>query len=122
MDIFWYLFAAFAAAAFAADVYDVTQTEKGLKAGIAVESFTWLVGTKPTAKALYLRDALLIAITLFFPVLFHFKGNAPLAYGALISPAVAAIKHVLGGRAWANLLAGGKLPTSETAWQKFWRG
>ena len=105
----------------AGDVYDVIMTEKGLKAGVAVEGDTWLIGsTKPSALALYLRDSLVLALcvapTALCATVFH---NLPLAYGALAGPVAYGAKHVLGGLQWRTLLNGGKLPTVQTAWQKF---
>src|SRR5208282_2033113 len=86
-------------------VYDVMMTQKGLKAGVAVESNTWLIGDKPSAKALYLRDALLLLFcitpALFFAFVFH---NVPLQYAGLVSPVVYGVKHILGGLAWRALL------------------
>lgn len=106
------------------DVYDVAQTERGIKAGVAVEGFTWLVGSKPSAVALYLRDSLLLLIVTTPSMLLHFV-NEPAAYGALLGPLLYGVKHVRGGREWVRLLAGGKPADpneSLTAWQKFWRG
>ena len=105
----------------AGDVYDVIMTEKGLKAGVAVEGDTWLISSdKPSALALYLRDSIVLAFcvapTALCATVFH---NIPLAYGALISPVVYGVKHVQGGLQWRTLLNGGKLPTVQTAWQKF---
>lgn len=106
------------------DVYDVAQTERGIKAGVAVEAFSRLVGSKPTAVALYLRDSLLLLLVTTPSVLLHFV-NAPAAYGALLGPLIYGVKHIRGGREWARLLAGGKPADPNqplTAWQKFWQG
>lgn len=105
-------------------IYDAEITERGIKAGVAVEAFTWLVGRKPTATALYLRDSLLLLLVSTPSVLLHFV-NAPAAYGALLGPLVYGVKHIRGGREWARLLAGGKPADPNeplTAWQKFWQG
>lgn len=91
--------------AFGCDIYDVTMTEKGLKAGVAVEGFDWLVGDKPSARALYLRDALVIAFATAPAVVFLAIHNAPLSYAGLVGPAIAGIKHIMGGLAWKKLLA-----------------
>jgi hypothetical protein len=91
----------------ACGIYDATMTEKGLKAGVAVEGFDWLVGKKPSAVALYLRDNLLLGLcslpAILCATVFH---NVPLAYGACISPVLYGIKHIQGGLAWKKLLGG----------------
>ena len=102
--IYWILFAIATAAAIGADIYDVTMTEKGLKAKVAVEGFDWLVGPDPTATRLYLRDGLLIALSITPGAVFYAIGNAPLGYGALTAQVVLVIKHIQGARAWAALL------------------
>jgi len=98
------ILAAVCAAVVASDVYDVSMTQKGLKAGVAVEGFTWLVGSKPSALALYLRDTLCEALSIAPTVFCHLAGADPAAYGLLIAPGVYAVKHVLGGLAWKKLL------------------
>jgi hypothetical protein len=103
--MFFLLLAVALSLAVAADIYDVSMTEKGLKAGVAVEGYTWLVGEKPSAKALYLRDTLVLAMTAAPSAVAYFLGNAPLAFGCLAGPAVLAVKHVIGGRKWKKLLA-----------------
>ena len=98
------LLAGVVAVAVLADVYDVTLTERGLKAGVAVESFDWLVGEKPTAKALYLRDLGIIAVCSAPSLAMALIGNPAGVYMFLSIPAVACVKHILGGRAWSKLL------------------
>lgn len=105
----------------ACDIYDVRLTVKGLKAGVAVEGNTFLIGPRPSALALYLRDTLLLAFASGPAILFHFLGNDPLYYGACIGPVVYGIRHIKGGRAWADLLAGKPFDRSpKSIWQKFW--
>ncbi len=122
--MFFILFAIAVALAVAADLYDVILTEKGLKAGVAVEGNSFLLGetnTKPTALQLYRRDAIVIAMASAPALAVYLMGAPDVAYGFLAGPVVAAIKHIQGGRAWAKLLAGGKLSTApKSAWQKFW--
>lgn len=109
--------------AIAADIYDVVLTEKGIKAGVAVEGNTFLVGQKPSAVALYLRDSLVTGIATTPCILALVYGNKPLFYGFLVAPVVAGVKHIRGGRAWRNLLNGGKpVPPATTAWGKFLEG
>jgi len=88
----------------AADIYDVTLTTKGIKAGVAVEANDWLVGQKPSAEALYLRDSLVMGFCIAPCIVVHFLGNDPLAYGALVSPIVCGIQHIRGGLAWKKLM------------------
>src|ERR1035437_8370795 len=90
--------------ALAGNTYDIYTTEKGLKAGAAVEGNDWLAGPKPSALALYLRDGLVNLPFIALPLVLHVLGNDPLAYGSLAGLVVIAIKHVMGGRAWAKLL------------------
>lgn len=118
--------AALAAAAIAVggSAYDITQTVKGIKAGIASEGNTFLVGSKPSAKALILRDTLMALIfvvpsvvtTLIVGGSASFLLAAPVAFGG---------KHYLGGRKWAKIT--GMTPEERvaylnrplSAWQKF---
>lgn len=90
--------------AVAGDVYDVIMTEKGLKAGVAVEGNDFLVDSKPSALALYLRDSVILAFCLVPTVLSAAFGNMPVAYGSLIAPVVYGIQHILGGLQWRALL------------------
>jgi hypothetical protein len=102
--MFYEVYAVALAAALAGNAYDIYTTEKGLKAGVAVEGNDWLVGPKPSALALALRDGLIDSPFIALPLVSHILGNDPLAYGSLAGLAVIAIKHVMGGRAWAKLL------------------
>jgi hypothetical protein len=108
------LLAVAVAFAFICDIYDVTETEKGLKAGVAVEGNTFLIGTdKPTAVKLYLRDGVVI-VAASVPAAVCLGLHAPsFFYAALAGPVVAGAKHILGGRAWVKLLAGQKPTPSE---------
>lgn len=110
--------------AVAGDIYDVTLTEKGIKAGVAVEGNTFLVkNNKPTAVALYLRDSLVTGLATAPSIIALAYGNKALFYGFLVGPIVSGVKHVGGGLAWRKLLNGGKLDPNagQTAWQKFWQ-
>lgn len=89
--------------AFASEAYDTYMTEKGLKAGVAIEGNSWLVGQKPSALALTLRDATIIlltgvpsAIALYYGSVFYYSG--------LVVPVVRGVQHIIGGREWAALL------------------
>ena len=86
------------------DVFDVTQTEAGLAAGVAVEGNTWLVGTKPTALKLYFRDTLVLLLCSTPSIVAYIYDNPVFYYAFLISPIVFGIKHILGGLAWDKLL------------------
>ena len=91
----------------ACGVYDVVMTEKGLKAGVAVEGNDWLVGQKPSAVALYLRDNLTLALCVLPSLLAGlWAHNLPVAYGLAFMPIPYGIHHIQGGRAWAKLLNG----------------
>ena len=102
--MFYAVYAAALAAALAGNAYDIYMTEKGIKAGVGVEGNDWIVGDKPSALALYLRDGLVNLPFIALPLVSHVLGNDPLAYGTLAGLAVIAIKHVMGGRAWVKLL------------------
>ena len=107
--MFFELLAVAAIVGIAGDVYDVTMTERGIKAGIAVEDNDWLVGSKPSAVALYLRDGLVFAMCVIPAVVFATVAhNVPLGYGALVAPVVFGVKHILGGLQWRKLLAAKK--------------
>jgi hypothetical protein len=95
--------------AVAGDIYDVELTERGIRKGIAVEGFTWLVGQKPSAEALYFRDSLIICLATAPAIAALATGHAPLFWGALAGPVVMAAKHIQGGLAWRYMLKGGKL-------------
>jgi hypothetical protein len=94
------------------NVYDAQMTLKGVASGLAVEGNTFLVGPKPTARALYLRDALYLGC-LVTPAIICLVYHATAVYfGLLAGPIVFGVKHILGGLAWKSVLAGGKAPTS----------
>jgi len=97
-------FASASAFALGCQAYDTYMTEKGLKAGVAIEGNSWLVGPKPSALALSLRDVPITLLTAI-PALvaFHFD-NTGLFYASLAGPIAVGIKHILGGRSWAALL------------------
>src|ERR1700686_4680425 len=96
----WTAIAVAAAICEACGAYDVAKTEQGLKKGVAVEAFTFLVGSKPSAIALYLRDNLLLAAVAAPAIAFALLHNLPLAYGACAGPLAYGLKHIQGGRKW----------------------
>jgi hypothetical protein len=100
------LFALAGAVAFdlGANVYDVRETERGLKAGVAVEGNTWLVGTHPSARALYGRDLLVLGLASTPSIIFHLLHKRPLFYGGLAGPIVYGVEHIQGGNSWKRLL------------------
>jgi hypothetical protein len=102
--MFYILFAAAIAVAVSANIYDVVLTERGIKAKLGVESWDEFVGEKPSALALYIRDFAFDVPFVALPLVCHLLGNDPLAYGTLVGPVVAGIKHVMGGMKWAKLL------------------
>lgn len=96
--------------AIAADIYDVRETEKGLKAGVAVEGNTWLVGSKPKAGPLYRRDLLVIGLTTMPSVIAYAAHHMEFFYAGLVGPVIIGAKHINGGNQWKDLLSG-KPPT-----------
>jgi len=87
-----------------ADRYDVKWTERGLKAGVAIEGNTWLVGTHPSAGALYKRDALVIGLVCTPSLVGYLTKNKYLTYVMLALPVAVGIGHIQGGNSWRNLL------------------
>ena len=127
----WTAIALAAAVCEACGAYDVVKTEQGLKKGVAVEAFTFLVGPKPSAVALYLRDQILLAGCAAPAIILALMHNTPLAYGACVGLLAYGLKHIQGGLKWAFLIKGGKLDwdgfpipadgkaVSHSAWAKF---
>jgi hypothetical protein len=97
----------------ATDIYDVSETEKGLKAGVANESFTWLVGSKPSVRALYAQQALVTGIIVSPSVIGYLCRKPELFYGFLSVPVVMGFKHIRAGNQWKALLAGHRPTGSE---------
>lgn len=108
-------------------LYDQTLTIRGIKAGVSVEGFTWLVGQKPSFIALFLRDGLITFFCLVPTLLFW---HTPIAFGGLLGPVAYGLHHLQGALQWRYLLAGGKLDPEgfplvngewapHSAWQKF---
>jgi hypothetical protein len=97
----------------AADHYDIAQTERGLRAGVAVEGNTWLASSHPTAGQLYRRDLLVIGLTATPSTLAYIFRSKAFFYGGLGTPIIIGIKHIQGGRQWGKLLAGQKPTGSE---------
>ncbi len=104
------------------DIYDVTLTEKGIKAGVAVEGNDWLVGAKPSAVALYLRDSLETGLATTPCILALIFNSSPFFWAGIVAPVLVGVKHIMGGRQWATLLAGGKVTEPSTWWEKLLRG
>jgi hypothetical protein len=94
--MFFILFAIAVGFAFGADIFDVVESEKAYAKGY-VESFDWLVGSKPTAIALYLRDGMLIAFASAPALILFLLHSTPVAYGALAGPIAAGARHIQGG-------------------------
>lgn len=129
--MFYLLLAASLAFCIGLGVFDQLMTVKGIKAGVSVESFTWLVGQKPGFIALFLRDALVMLFCLLPTLLCRYVAhNNPIAVGGLLGPVAYGLHHLQGGLEWRYLLAGGKLDPDgfpvvngqwapHSAWQKF---
>lgn len=88
----------------ATDIFDVRMTEIGIKKGVAVEANTFLVGQKPSARALYLRDTGTMILTAIPSLIAAHYGSQPFFYGGLVLPAGYAVQHVMGALAWRKLL------------------
>jgi hypothetical protein len=106
--MFWLFFSIAVGFCFLAGLFDDIESERGIKAGIAIEDFQWLIGPKPSFRAYFLRDSLLLALVITPSLVLHFVHNEPIALAALVGPVVYGIKHILGGRAWLPLLAAKK--------------
>jgi hypothetical protein len=90
----------------AANHYDTVETLRGIRAGVAVEGNTWLVGTHPSVRALYLRDAMTLGI-IVSPSLVAYKfRKMPFFYAGCVGPLVMGIKHVNAGKKWQSLING----------------
>lgn len=92
-------------AAVAGEVFDVTLTVRGIKAGVAVEGTSYLIGDKPSARALYLRDIGITMLPMFVAGLLAVHYDHPIGYGVATWFAVLAVKHIQGGLAWRKLLS-----------------
>jgi|SRR5271155_3922032 len=102
--MFWLFFSIAVGFCFLAGLFDDIESERGIKAGVAIESFQWLIGPKPSFLAYFLRDSLLLAAVTTPSLVFYSIHNAPLALAALVGPVVYGVKHISGGRAWLSLL------------------
>jgi hypothetical protein len=103
--MFWSLFSIAVGFCFLAQLFDDIESERGIKAGVAIEAFTWLIGSKPSFLAYFLRDSLLLAAVTAPSLILHFAHSpANLALAALVSPVVYGVKHIIGGRAWLAFL------------------
>ena len=90
----------------AAAIYDARKTEQGLKAGVAVEANTWLVGTHPTFGRLEAKDFLQLGIATSPSVLAYMFHHEGLFLAGLVGPTVLGVKHIQAGRQWQALLDG----------------
>jgi hypothetical protein len=101
--------------------HDINLTDKGIKAGVAVEGnefITTLARTnKPSKLFLFFYEASWIAA---FASLGFFAPHLPAAIGgSLAFLIVDGVKHLIAARKWNILLHGGTIPRDATAWQKF---
>jgi hypothetical protein len=80
--------------------YDAHETLKGLKLGVGVEGNTWLVGSHPSARALYGRDVLQIGLITTPSALAYVFRKWPFYYAGLAGPAAFGAKSIQGGRSW----------------------
>ena len=86
-------------------VYDTVMSEKGIKAGVAVEAnFTWLYGTtKPKALQYYAVNIPIIFLASALSIIGYATHNPALYYGGLSPVIVAGILHIKGGLEWKAL-------------------
>jgi len=83
-----------------ATAFDIHYTVKAIKAG-AVESFTWLVGPKPSAQALILRDGLISLLLSSFTIFGAITSNPCLSLisaGGLVGYGIKHVQGALVGR------------------------
>lgn len=97
----------------ATNIYDTRETEKGLKAGVAIEGNTFWVGSHPSARALYARDLFQLGVVVTPALVAYALRSKPFYYAGLALPAVLAGKHIQAGRQWQALLDGQKPTGSE---------
>ena len=103
--MYWLFFSIAVGFCFLAGLFDDIESERGIKAGVAIESFQWLIGPKPSFRAYFLRDILLLTLVTAPSLVLHFVHNPPPALAALVGPVVYGVKHIIGGREWLPLLA-----------------
>jgi hypothetical protein len=101
--MFWILFSIAVCFCFLAQVFDDVESARGIRSGVAIEGFTWLIGSKPSFLAYMLRDSGVFVIVSVPSLTLHFVHNAPLALAALVAPAIYGVKHIQGGRQWLAL-------------------
>lgn len=106
--MYWLFFSIAIVFCFLAGLFDDIESERGIKAGVAIEGFQWLIGPKPSFRAYFLRDLLILALVTAPSLIFHFAHNSPLALAALVALVVYGVKHIIGGREWLPLLAAKK--------------
>ena len=88
---------------FGCQVFDDIMTLRGISKGLAVEGFTFLISSKPTALQIYLRDGLLMVACTVPSLTACFLGDDAAALGCLVAPVVYGIKHIQGGLEWRKL-------------------
>jgi len=100
----WYLIGAVTFTLFTT-VYDTIMSEKGIKAGVAVEAnLTWLYGTnKPTTLDYYLVNIPIVFVVAVPSIVGYLTGNSALYYAGLAAPLMLSIKHIQGGLEWRAL-------------------
>ena len=89
--MFYILFAIAVLIAIAGNIYDVVLTERGIKAGLGVESWDEFVGEKPSTLALYIRD---FAFDAPFIVLFFSFASSGFSLATRLKSAVAFMRSM----------------------------
>jgi len=107
-----FVIAALASVAFAVatDIYDIVKTREVITQKGGNERNQFLVGPKPSARALALRDTLILALATAPAVTFALIGVPGGGFGALVGPVIYGIKHFHGGRVNQSVLDTGKYP------------
>jgi hypothetical protein len=95
--------------AVAANAYDIIETRRVISRGLALEANTFLVGPKPSTRALVLRDTLMLALATA-PTIVAVSVAVPGAGGFLVGPAVMGVKHLHGGVVNEGVLHGNPPP------------
>lgn len=128
MIAFYTALAASSAWALGCLLYDATETQKGIKAGVGTEGNSWITvfyGVKPTLLECLSIDVPIrvgLAALAFIPTPAYPHACIGLAVGALV---VAGVKNIQGARQWKWCLANPtkKMPVMNTVWQQivgFW--
>ena len=89
---------------FGCAAYDSLISEKGIKAGVAVEkNYTWIYGIKPSLLQYCAVNFVTAVLASGVSVAAYAMHNSPWFYAGLAGPAVLGAKHIQGGLEWRKL-------------------